>query len=224
MSKDISTVLFDLDGTILDTNQLVVASFQHTLKKHLNLDVDEKELKRYFGEPLTKTFQRYYSGNINELLHTFRQFDVANHDALTSFFPHAKEVIQLLSDKGIKLGIVTSKHNYMTSRCSHLDEISNFIHTIITFDDVTNPKPNPEPIEKALYALAESPEHALMVGDSVEDIISAKNAGVRSVFVSWSELKKEELVDQPDFVLDDFLDLLKIINSEKGTVRKARLS
>lgn len=212
LDKDISTVLFDLDGTILDTNHLVIASFQHTFKKHLDIDLDEKELKRYFGEPLTKTFQRYYSGDINELLHTFRQFDIANHDALTSFFPHAKEVIQLLSDKGIKIGIVTSKHRYMTSRCSHLNEISNLIQTIIAYDDVANPKPNPEPIEKALYALAESPEHALMVGDSFEDILSAKNAGVWSALVSWSELRKDQMADPPDYVLDNFLDLLKCIN------------
>lgn len=207
----ITTILFDLDGTILNTNNLVIKAFQYSLKEHLNIDVDDKELERYFGEPLLKTFKRYYLGNPTKLIQSFRDFDLKNHDKIVEFFPHVTEVIKTISERGFRIGIVTSKHRYMASKCSHLEEIEKYIEVINTFDDVEHPKPNPEPIQRALLKLGETPNHALMVGDSREDIISAKKAGVKSILVSWSVLEKDRISIQPDFIIEKIDELLQII-------------
>lgn len=209
----ISSILFDLDGTILNTNKLGIRAFQHTFRKHLDLAVSEEELYGTFGEPLTETLARYGGAEkVSEMLETYRAFDFEHHDDLADFFPGVPETIEKLAGSGIKLGVVTSKHRYVASKCHHLANIDNYLKVVITYDDVKNPKPDPEPILKALEVLGEIPAKALMVGDSPADIQSAKKAGTKSAIVAWSVfptavLKREE----PDYVIKGFEDLLNII-------------
>lgn len=208
----IKSILFDLDGTLLNTNLLVIRAFQHTLQKHLGITVSDEELYPSFGEPLTDTLARYNPDDIQGMLATYRAFDFEHHDELASFFPGAPETIKKLAEAGIKLAVVTSKHRYVASQCSHLPVIEDYLKAVITFDDVTNPKPDPEPILKALDILREKPARTLMVGDSPPDIQSARNAGTRSAVVGWSVFPFEVLVkEDPDYFINRFEDLLHLI-------------
>lgn len=208
----ISTVLFDLDGTILNTNNLTVKSMQFSLKKHLNIHVTEHEIRSTFGEPLITTISRYTQNDIESIIDTFRKYDLEHHDKLADFFPGTKELISQLHQQGINIGIVTSKHRFMAFKCNHLAEIDQYIDTIVTFDDVKNVKPNPEPIIKALTLLNEKPSTSIMVGDSPADIQSAKRAGTYCAAVKWSVFPIDKLLqEQPDFVLNFPDDLLKVL-------------
>lgn len=209
----ISTVLFDLDGTILDTNKLMVKSMQFALKKHLNINVPDVEIHNFFGEPLTTTISRYTQNEIESVLNTFRKYDIDHHELLANFFPGTQELISRLHQQGFNIGIVTSKHRYMASQCSHLAELDEYINTIVTYDDVTNVKPDPEPIIKALSQLGANPSSTIMVGDSPADIQSAKRAGTYCAAVKWSVFPiKLLLQEQPDYVLSLPSDLLKIVD------------
>lgn len=209
----ISTVLFDLDGTILDTNKLMVKSMQFALKKHLDLNISDEEIHGFFGEPLTTTISRYTKNGVQTILDTFRNYDLEHHELLTHFFPGTKELIRQLHFQGINIGIVTSKHRFMASKCNHLAELDQYINTIVTFDDVTKVKPDPEPIMKALTQLEVQPSTTIMVGDSPADIQSAKRAGTYSAAVKWSVFPMNMLLqEQPDYILNMPSDLISVIN------------
>ncbi|WP_055105469.1 pyrophosphatase PpaX [Paenibacillus ihumii] len=212
---NIDTVLFDLDGTIVDTNELIIASFQHVLDKHKQPRTREQIIP-YMGMTLEQQFQAF-SGweNVAELVTDYRSFNTMHHDTMVKGFPHVDEVISTLKDRGIKLGIVTTKIKPSTMRVLELFGLLKYMDTIVTVQDVTHPKPHPEPVLTAMRQLNADPKRTLMVGDSPADIKSAQAAGALSAAVAWSlkgaaELKKYN----PDYILEDMLDLYGILGWE----------
>lgn len=206
-------VFFDLDGTLIDTNKLMMEAFKHTLKECLNFTVTEEELKLYVGEPLDKTFARYSPEHVSLMVKTFQNFDKTYHQKMVNFFPGVTQVIEQLYETGVQLGIITSKEEMMAASCSHLDKLKQFFKLIITIDDIDEPKPSPKPILKALEIMGCSRKAALMVGDSPSDIISARKAGVQSVAVGWSMYSPEKLrVEKPDFFISKPVELLALCN------------
>lgn len=208
----IKGILFDLDGTLLYTNDLVIKSFQHTLKNVLNQDVTKEEIIPYFGEPLLDTLNRYSSEKIEELTTTYRAYNHENHDELTKIFPGVKEGLKSLKNEGYLLGVVTAKINPVAKRGLDLFDIYPYFDTFIGAYDTEKHKPNPEPIFKALENLKLKPEEVLMVGDTPFDILCGKNAGVSTAIVNYSEHTKEKLLKyEPDYFIDSFLDLVDLL-------------
>ncbi|MCL5935500.1 MAG: pyrophosphatase PpaX [Firmicutes bacterium] len=215
-----SCILFDLDGTVLNTNALIIKSFQHTLSTHLGLQLADEEFHPYFGEPLRDTLARYDANRVDELITTYREFMYGNHDELVKVFPGTFETMEALHKAGIKLGVVTSKLKMTSQWGLKLFGLDQFIRTCITIEDVKNPKPHPEPIELALHQLSQGKEGALMVGDSPYDLRCALNAGVSSAAVGWSVHPRETLQEQkPHFVLGHFSDLLDICGLKNNQER-----
>ncbi|MFD3262171.1 pyrophosphatase PpaX [Paenibacillus lentus] len=211
----IDTVLFDLDGTIVDTNELIIASFQHVLDKHKQPHTREQIIP-YMGMTLEQQFQAF-SGwqDVAELVTDYRSFNTVHHDTMVKGFPHVDEVISALKDKGIKVGIVTTKIRPSTMRVLELFGLLKYMDTIVTVQDVTHPKPHPEPVLTAMERLNADPKRTLMVGDSPADIKSAQAAGALSAAVAWSLKGAEELKKyNPDYILEDMLDLYGILGWE----------
>lgn len=211
----IDTVLFDLDGTIVDTNELIIASFQHVLDKHKQPHTREQIIP-YMGMTLEQQFQAF-SGwqDVAELVTDYRSFNTVHHDTMIKGFPHVDEVISALKDKGIKVGIVTTKIRPSTMRVLELFGLLKYMDTIVTVQDVTHPKPHPEPVLTAMERLNADPKRTLMVGDSPADIKSAQAAGALSAAVAWSLKGAEELKKyNPDYILEDMLDLYGILGWE----------
>ncbi|GAA0135311.1 pyrophosphatase PpaX [Paenibacillus sp. YSY-4.3] len=212
---NIDTVLFDLDGTIVDTNELIIASFQHVLDKHKQPHTREQIIP-YMGMTLEQQFQAF-SGweDVAELVTDYRSFNTMHHDTMVKGFPHVDEVISTLKEKGIKLGIVTTKIRPSTMRVLELFGLLKYMDTIVTVQDVTHPKPHPEPVLMAMKQLDADPKRTLMVGDSPADIKSAQAAGALSAAVAWSLKGAEELKKyNPDYILEDMLDLYGILGWE----------
>ncbi|MNJ33358.1 Pyrophosphatase PpaX [compost metagenome] len=211
----IDTVLFDLDGTIVDTNELIIASFQHVLDKHKQPRTREQIIP-YMGMTLEQQFQAF-SGwqDVAELVTDYRSYNTIHHDTMVKGFPHVDEVISALKDKGIKLGIVTTKIRPSTMRVLELFGLLKYMDAIVTVQDVTHPKPHPEPVLKAIEQLNADPKRTIMVGDSPADIKSAQAAGALSAAVAWSLKGAEELKKyNPDYILEDMLDLYGILGWE----------
>ena len=210
----IDTVLFDLDGTICDTNELILQSFKITLAEVLSLDEEKDTIYSYFGEPLDKSFSRY-SNDIDEienLVFYYRSFNEKNHDNMIKIFPGVKETLIALKKKNVKLGIVTSKRRKMAIKSLSRFNLEKYFTAIITPESTKLHKPNKAPVLEAMKVLNSKAHTTLMVGDSRYDIISGNSAGAMTCGVSYSVLKDDLISSKPDYMIDEIYEVLDIVN------------
>ncbi|MEX2104213.1 MAG: pyrophosphatase PpaX [Bacilli bacterium] len=208
------TILFDLDGTILDTNELILVSFMYTLEREYPGKFTREHVIPYMGEPLPEQMARFDATRIEELVRIYREHNVRVHDELVTAFPHVVEVIAKLHELGVKMGIVTSKQRRTVDMGLRLFDLEKYMDVVITHGDTEKSKPAPDPILKAMELMNANPASTLMIGDSEYDLQSAKAAGVDSVGVAWS-LRGVEYVSQfdPTYIIHDIRDLLTIQGS-----------
>lgn len=210
------TVLFDLDGTILNTNELIVESFLHTLKDETDKVYTRQDIINNFGRSLVDQLREYTGQEeVERFIHKYREYNISRHDDLIAEFPNVGEVLGKLHENGIKLGVVTSKIRRTTMMGLERFGMIGFLSSIVTVDDVGSPKPHPEGIRKAMEELGADPETTLMVGDSQYDVLAAKNAGVKVAGVTWTA-KGEDFLKQygPDYMIKDMRDLLELCGIE----------
>ncbi|MBY7144096.1 pyrophosphatase PpaX [Virgibacillus sp. NKC19-3] len=206
----IRTILFDLDGTLIDTNDLIIASFNHTFKQY-NLDFTKEEIIEFNGPPLVDTFRKIDPKRTDQMIETYRVHNLANHDNYVKAFPQVVDTIEQLTNNGVKLGIVTTKMSKAVTMGLTLTGLDPFFDTVITLDDVTHSKPHPEPVIKAMEKLHAEHASTLMVGDNYHDIESGKNAGIQTAGVAWTHKGKRRLLEyNPTYMLEEMHDLLKI--------------
>ncbi|SDQ25878.1 pyrophosphatase PpaX [Virgibacillus salinus] len=208
---NIHTILFDLDGTLIDTNELIISSFMHTFEQY-GRELSRREAIEFIGPPLRDTFHQVDPDQVEAMVETYREHNLYHHDNYVTAFPNVVETIDQLQKKNFKLGIVTTKMNRTVEMGLKVTGLSNYFETIITLDDVVHAKPHPEPVLKAMQELEASVDSTLMVGDNHHDIDAGKNAGVQTAGVAWSLKGKEKLSEyKPTYMLDEMRDLLKIL-------------
>ncbi|WP_088104243.1 pyrophosphatase PpaX [Halalkalibacter urbisdiaboli] len=208
----IDTILFDLDGTLINTNELIISSFLHTLEEYYPGEFTREKVIDFIGPPLTDTFQSLDENRVEEMIQTYRKHNHANHDLLVKEYEGVYETIEALHKQGFKLAIVTTKIRKTAIMGLELTNLAQFFDVIVGFDDVEKVKPDPEPLEKALQALGSSKETAMMVGDTPHDILAGKNTGLPTAVVGWS-IKGRDVIQSynPDYILDSMSDLLEIV-------------
>ncbi|MCR8636257.1 pyrophosphatase PpaX [Paenibacillus radicis (ex Xue et al. 2023)] len=213
----IHTVLFDLDGTIIDTNELIIQSFLHTFDGITPEPVTREHIIPNMGRSLVDQM-KFFSGKdeVEDLILKYRTFNIEKHDQLVTEFQGVRETLGKLHAAGIKMGIVTSKVRITSEMGLKLCGLYDFFDTIVTVQDVEKPKPDPEGIRKALKELGSEAEGAAMVGDSHYDIEAAHNAGLPSIAVAWS-LKGLDYLNQynPTYIINDIRELLPIVGVEE---------
>lgn len=212
----INTVLFDLDGTLINTNELIIASFLHTLNTYYPNEYKREDVLPFIGPSLHDTFRSIDEKRVEEFVQCYRKFNHDHHDELVEEYETVYETVKALKEKGYKIGIVTTKIRETTNMGLKLTKLEPFFDVIVTIDDVENVKPHPEPIQKALHLLGAKPEETLMVGDNHHDIVGGQNAGVKTAAVAWT-IKGREYLEayQPDYVLEKMSDVLLIVTDEK---------
>lgn len=207
----IKTILFDLDGTLLDTNELIRKSFVHTLSLY-KIPYTEADLTEYNGPPLLDTFTSLNPEKGEEMVKEYRRFNVENHDHHVSLFPNAIETLEALKKADIKTAIVTNKMRDVAKL--GLTGIDTYFkpEEFISLSDVSIGKPNPEGILKAMEVLGSEPSSTVIVGDSYHDIEAGQNAGIKTVGVTWSERGEEFLRSfKPTYMIRDLYELLHLI-------------
>ncbi|MHC1721472.1 MAG: pyrophosphatase PpaX [Clostridiaceae bacterium] len=214
----IKAILFDLDGTLIDTNELIIESFQYALKKHLNRDIPRDEIIKTFGEPLIEAMKRYDEDNVEEILNIYRKYQETRHDVLAKECIGVTEGIVSLKDIGMKIALVTSKRRPMTERGLNLISLNQYMDVVVAYEDTENHKPTGGPALKACELLGVKPDETIMVGDSHFDILCGKDAGCYTCLVSYTALPLEEIMGyEPDFIIDSISELVNIcknINEE----------
>lgn len=207
----IKTVLFDFDGTLIDTNDLINKSFFHTFDQ-FGYSFTKEEILQFNGPPLQKTFTNINPQLAEEMIQTYREHNAKYHDEYVTLFPNVIETLDALQQSGFKLAIVSAKMRSGVEQGLEVTNIGSYFDTIVTIDDVANPKPHPESVHKALENLGAMPEQSIMVGDNYHDIKAGNQAGAKTAGVAWS-LKGEAYLQQynPTYMLADMSDLLKIL-------------
>ncbi|MFB9758575.1 pyrophosphatase PpaX [Ectobacillus funiculus] len=208
----INTVLFDLDGTLINTNELIIASFLHTLDTYYPDTYKREDVLAFIGPSLRETFSSMDLERTEEMIQAYREFNHAHHDELVQEYETVYETVEQLAKQGYKLGIVTTKARKTVEMGLDLTKLHQFFDVIVTIDDVEHVKPHPEPIEKALRLLDANPATTLMVGDNHHDVLGGKNAGTKTAGVAWTIKGRDYLAAyKPDYMLEKMSDLLTIL-------------
>ncbi|WP_300382944.1 pyrophosphatase PpaX [Clostridium sp.] len=212
----VKAVLFDLDGTLLDTNQLIYNSFEKTFKDLLGLSLKKEEIIKFFGIPLKDAFVPYFKEDeedkIESYIKYYRTINEEIHDTMCFAFDGVKEMLDKLKEIGMKIGIVTSKREELAIRGMKIAGIYDYMDVIITPEKTILHKPNGEPAEEACNLLGIKPKEAIMVGDSSYDILCGNAAGCKTCAVEYSIVDIEELKESnPDYIIKRPIEILDIL-------------
>ena len=203
-------VLFDIDGTILDTSDFVFTAVKYTLNKY-NLNASEEKLTQAMGKPLVE-FYKFIFPNLNyELLskthHDYQEdkFDMGKP------FPGVKNVLKKLKSRGFLLAAVSNRSKIGLINSLKSGKVYKYFDVIIAVDDIENPKPHKDHPLKALEILGVEKDLSIMVGDTENDILAGKSAGIKTVGVTYGWIGKEIKNHNPDFVIDNLEEILEIL-------------
>ena len=209
----IDTVIFDFDGTLADTNNLIVNSFKHIYGKYHDGKCDEEYILSTFGEPLELTLKRDFSGYAyEEVVGSYREYQVDRFEKEVTLYDTVSETLKYLHNKDIKIGIATSRIKSSTINALKSFYLDKYFQVIISADDVVKHKPDKEPLIRAIQGLKSNVENTLYVGDSKFDMECALNAEVTPVLVGWQK-NSDELAEKYKIkhVLNKMWDLTEII-------------
>lgn len=207
------TILFDLDGTLIDSTYAIIQGFKEAFSKtNISYPGDEL-LKKQIGYPLDIIFQNLgVKENIDSLVEIYKKRYREIYLETTTLLPNAKEAI-LKASTFATLGVVTTKTSKYSKLILESHDILKFFGVVIGRDDVINPKPSPEPIQKALVALDKTTDNAFMIGDTKMDLISAKSTGIIGIGLTCGYGDLQSLKNETKFIFDNPLFAVDFIQN-----------
>jgi pyrophosphatase PpaX len=211
---DVDCVLFDLDGTLVDTIELILCSFHHATEEVLGEPLPDEIVLADVGVPLRTQMQSFSEEHADELLRVYREHNAVHHDDLIKEYPGVEDVLRELRARGYKLGVVTSKLSHMARRGLDCFDLAPLVDIVIGADDVEIHKPDPHPLLTAAERLGSAAEKCVYVGDAPPDIQAARGAGMISIGALWGAAHSDErvLAENPDIALSDVRQLLEILH------------
>lgn len=213
-SRRFDAVLFDLDGTLIDSTELIVESYRHTLREVAGTEPSYTEVVSGFGTPLVDNLHRLSPepALVPRMIEVYSEYNAQRHDDMIRPFPDAIEAAWSLKNKGFALAVVTGKRRAFALRGLRFVGLDTAFEVVVTPESTELPKPHPDPVRKALRQLAVQPERAVMVGDSPHDIVAARSAGVAAAAALWGPGCRDALASaQPTFWLEDAATLLHAV-------------
>ena len=209
-----STVLFDLDGTLIDSIELILSSYRHTMQIHRGDPMPDDLWLAGLGTPLRMQFRHFTEdpAEIEQMIATYREHNLAHHDRMVTAYPGALDTLRRLKESGIRLGIVTSKNDRGLARGLSLCGMDGLFDALVTCDTLIESKPHTAPVRRCLADIGHREgHHALFVGDSPHDIAAGNAAGIDTAACLWGPFSREQIAKaNPTHWLASFGDLLKI--------------
>jgi pyrophosphatase PpaX len=206
--------LFDFDGTLVDTTELIYQSMRHATGEILGREIPREILLANVGQPLPRQMELIDAARAEALLESYRLHNEEHHDALIQEFPGVEDALARLRASGVWIAVVTSKRRFSVEMAlKSFPGLGEVVDRFVTMEDTVEHKPNPAPLLKGLEFLGDvPPEEAAYVGDSPFDVAAAKAAGITSVAVSWGAFSENTLRSaEPDHLVEDIdsaVDLL----------------
>jgi pyrophosphatase PpaX len=186
------TVLFDLDGTLIDSGAMILASYRHATRTVLEREVPDEVLAGFIGGGSIRDHMRALDeGLADELVRVYREHNEPLHDELQAF-PGVEDLLETVSAQGRKLGVVTAKRRRTVDLAFAVLPIEQYFDVVVTTESTNLHKPHPDPVLHALAELGSTKEEAAFVSDSPWDIEAGKAAGVFTVAVTWGKIHSEE--------------------------------
>jgi pyrophosphatase PpaX len=208
-------LLFDLDGTLVDSIDLLLAAFRHTFETHLGSAPSDEEWIAGIGTPLISQMRAFVKDEalVEQMMSTYRVFQREHHDLLLREFEGVRDTLALLKARGHPIALVTSKMNDLAYRALQYATLDAFVDDVVGFDSCARHKPEPEPVLIALERLGYRPEEAIFIGDSPHDISAGNAAGVVSVAALWGPFSRAALETvSPRYLLANIRDLPALVD------------
>ena len=200
-------IIFDIDGTLTSTNDLIFASFNFITEKYLGKTFTPKEIVSWFGPTEDVILKEFCGDNYEKAREEYYKFYSDNHH-MADIYPGMKEILEKLKSQGVLLSIYTGKGREAAIITLKKIGIYDFFDLIITGDEVKEHKPSPEGIEIFLEKFNLKKEDVIMVGDSPSDVKAAHAAGVKVASVLWDSLAKDHVLKMDsDFVFNTVAEL-----------------
>jgi len=200
-----TTFLFDLDGTLIDSVELILRSYRHTLLAHRGHVPPDEQWLRGLGTPIRVQLRQWSQDpeEIEEMARTYSKYNMEHHDSLVRPYDGVVRTVTELKQRGKRIGLVTSKVRTGAVRGLRVAGLEPSFDTIVGADDVQNPKPHAEPVLVALERLGAIAKEAVFVGDSRHDLVSGRAAGVATAAALWGPFDRSQLEDlEPDYWLE----------------------
>ncbi len=221
MSARYRGILFDLDGTLVDSLELILASFRHTMATHLGRVPPDDEWKKTMGTPLREQLKAFSDDPAlrEAMFQTYIEHNQAHHERLIRPFPGLGDAVTAVHRAGYRLGVVTSKIREHALRELRSLDLDGLFDGLVSASDVQRPKPDPQPVVLGLQSLELEPDAALLVGDSLYDLQSGRAAGVDTAAALWGPFERSQLEPgAPDYWLEDAGSLLALLDIRPAEV------
>ncbi len=209
--RDVNYLLFDLDGTLVDTIPLILLSFRETFRALGIPPRRDEEMLLLIGKPLREQAMDIMPDRVEEFFQTYQRIYDLHYQDMVREYPGVREALTGLRDRGYALAVVTSKRYSNARRDLERFRLLSCLDVLVTAEDTHNHKPHPEPVLKALEELSAPPQEAVFIGDSPYDVHSAHAAGVRAGAAAWGPFPRDVLeAENPDYWIPDPPSLLRI--------------
>lgn len=204
----VRAVLFDLDGTLVDTIELILASFRHATEVVLGTAMADDILLAGVGTPLAIQMRSFSQEHAEELVRVYREHNLVVHDGMAAEFPGVGEVLRELKRAGYPIGVVTSKLAGMAWRGLRLFDLADYVDVMVGADDVKVHKPDPYPLNYAAGLLGVALTECAYIGDSPHDMQAAVDGGAVAIAALWGPFDRDVVMGPgPDYALESITEL-----------------
>ncbi len=209
--NNIKLCVFDVDGTLIDTREFIVQAFEYTLAKHGFPVPTKEEIIKNIGKPLAEDYKVFTNlDDTAELCATHRAWQNENQN-LTKLFPDVEETLKALKEKGIKIAVATIRSKITSIGSLQQTGLDKYIDLVLSIEDVVNPKPAPDCVIKAGEHFNIPMSEIFMIGDRHSDIESGKNAGAKTIGVTYGNDGGDISKANPDYVINDIKEILELV-------------
>lgn len=205
-------IIFDIDGTLTSTNELIFESFRYVANKYFKKSPTDEEILSLFGPPEDVILKDWSGDQFDTVREDYYDFYIKNHH-MAALYPGIKEILDLIKERNVTLSIYTGKGRTAAGITLNELGIKKYFDMVVTGEDVKEHKPSAEGILVFIKKFNLSPDKVLMIGDSVSDIKAARGAGVKIASVVWDSLSKDRVLEfGSDFVFYKVSELHHFIN------------
>ena len=207
-------LVFDLDGTLIDSSRGVVKCTNYALAKHGDPERPPDEIKRFIGYPLDEMFPVFSDAPVEQLKAAFHEMSrkVMIEDAV--FLPNTGDVLDFLHRQGYIMAVATTKYSQNTRGLIERFNWTKYFKALASGDEVPRVKPAPDLIYLALERISAPPDQTVMIGDTVNDVQAARNAGVKAIVIRSPFGNDDVSAHNPELILDNILQLKEIFRKQ----------
>ena len=205
-------VVFDLDGTVVDSVELITISFQHAIREVLGREISREDSIAWVGRPLREQMEMFSPEHAEELVRVYQEFNHRQHDRMLTLYDGVLHLLESLGYAGVKVGLVTSKSRHTTQMAFDLTGIESYFDATVCADESPGNKPSADPILLCLERLGVRPDRAAYVGDSPTDMQAAHAARVDAIAVTWGVFDTAALeAETPDVLVHTVPELAEVL-------------